>query len=146
MCFACVCVCLLCVCACVCVSCVCIVNIAGVVGLRQLSPDSGAVLDLCSWGPNVMLYITQHGGVHAWDLRVKQVWWACVCMCSCITVTCTHAVLDICVVSLDSMGNSMGSPLRTRLCNDSQTVTPRFDGGAVSQYKSFRPGFLFLCF
>ncbi|KAF5833847.1 hypothetical protein DUNSADRAFT_9721, partial [Dunaliella salina] len=51
----------------------------GVIGLRQLDPDSGAVLDMCSWGPNVLLYITQHGGVHAWDLRVKQDVWHLPC-------------------------------------------------------------------
>lgn len=48
---------------------------AGISAARQLSPGCGGVLDVQGWGPHVIVYATQLGGVHAWDLRVKQVGW-----------------------------------------------------------------------
>lgn len=47
----------------------------GVVAKRQLSPGLGAVLDVQQWGSGLMLYGTQRGGVHGWDLRSRgDVW------------------------------------------------------------------------
>ena len=41
------------------------------------------MLEVMQWGPQLLLYVTQRGGVHAWDLRAKQVgggsnWGQCV--------------------------------------------------------------------
>ncbi|MEW5319540.1 MAG: hypothetical protein WDW38_010685 [Sanguina aurantia] len=47
----------------------------GVVCLRQLSPGQGAVTEVTQWGPHLLLYATQRGGVHGWDLRVKRDVW-----------------------------------------------------------------------
>ena len=51
----------------------------GVVGKRQLSPGEGAVMDVQQWGPHLLMYVTQRGGVHAWDLRAKQDVWLLRC-------------------------------------------------------------------
>ena len=43
----------------------------------QVTPDSGSsVLDLASWGPSLLVYSTQQGGLAAWDLRTGQDAWA----------------------------------------------------------------------
>jgi hypothetical protein len=47
---------------------------AGVVARRQLPGSEGAVLQLQQWG-NLLLYVTQQGGVHAWDLRMREDAW-----------------------------------------------------------------------
>ena len=49
-------------------------SVAGIVAKRQVTPGLGAVLDVCQWGSSSLLvYSTQRGGVHAWDLRAKAV-------------------------------------------------------------------------
>jgi hypothetical protein len=45
-----------------------------VVSRRQLPGSEGAVLQLQQWG-NLLLYVTQQGGVHAWDLRMRGDAW-----------------------------------------------------------------------
>lgn len=47
---------------------------AGVVGRRQLPGSEGTVLQLQQWG-SLLLYVTQQGGVHAWDLRMRGDAW-----------------------------------------------------------------------
>jgi hypothetical protein len=45
-----------------------------VVSRRQLAGSEGAVLQIQQWG-SLVLYVTQRGGTHAWDLRTKgDVW------------------------------------------------------------------------
>ncbi|GAB4818761.1 hypothetical protein N2152v2_005807 [Parachlorella kessleri] len=48
----------------------------GLTNMRQVSPNSGSVLDVSSWGPSLLVYATQRGGVAAWDLRMSADAWA----------------------------------------------------------------------
>ncbi|KAG2443160.1 hypothetical protein HYH02_009570 [Chlamydomonas schloesseri] len=48
----------------------------GVVAVRQLSPGQGAILEVAPWGPNLLLYVTQRGGVCAWDTRTQRDAWS----------------------------------------------------------------------
>ena len=43
-------------------------------GLRQVAPGEGAVVQVQQWGP-LLLYSTQRGGLHAWDLRMDRDAW-----------------------------------------------------------------------
>lgn len=47
-------------------------------GLRQASPGEGAVSEVAQWG-GLLLYATQRGGVHAWDLRCDRNAWTLPC-------------------------------------------------------------------
>lgn len=47
-------------------------------GMRQASPGEGAVLEVTQWG-SLLLYATQRGGVHAWDLRADTNAWTIPC-------------------------------------------------------------------
>lgn len=42
----------------------------------QVSPSAGSVLDVASWGPSLLVYTTQRGGLAAWDLRMSGDAWA----------------------------------------------------------------------
>lgn len=41
-----------------------------------MTPDGSAVLDLAAWGPSLLVYSTQAGGLAAWDLRMGQDAWS----------------------------------------------------------------------
>lgn len=43
-------------------------------GKRQAAPGEGAVLEVMQWG-SLLLYATQRGGIHAWDLRADTNAW-----------------------------------------------------------------------
>eukprot|EP00798_Chlamydomonas_sp_ICE-L_P013060 gene13060-3672_t len=47
----------------------------GVLARRHINPSCGSVLQLQQWGPSTLLYTTQKGGIHAWDLRCKGDAW-----------------------------------------------------------------------
>ncbi len=47
--------------------------------MRQLSPGQGAILELAAWGPHLLLYVTQRGGVTAWDTRAPRDAWSLPC-------------------------------------------------------------------
>ncbi|KAG1658241.1 hypothetical protein FOA52_008501 [Chlamydomonas sp. UWO 241] len=47
----------------------------GVTARRQISPGHGAVLCAEPAGPHTLLYTTQRGGVHCWDLRARGDAW-----------------------------------------------------------------------
>ncbi|GLI69871.1 hypothetical protein VaNZ11_014588, partial [Volvox africanus] len=51
----------------------------GVAAVRQLSPGQGAILEVASWGPHLLLYVTQRGGVAAWDSRTQRDAWVLPC-------------------------------------------------------------------
>lgn len=59
-------------------------------GVRQASPGEGAVLEVTQWG-SLLLYATQRGGIHAWDLRADTNAWSIPCspnqvkICHCLT-------------------------------------------------------------
>lgn len=40
-------------------------------GKRQTSPGEGSVLEVRQWN-SLLLYTTQRGGLHAWDLRSNK--------------------------------------------------------------------------
>lgn len=42
----------------------------------QVTPGSGAVAEVASWGPSLLVYTTQRGGLAAWDLRMNADAWA----------------------------------------------------------------------
>ncbi|KAK9909837.1 hypothetical protein WJX75_008190 [Coccomyxa subellipsoidea] len=46
----------------------------GIIGKRQAAPGEGAVLEVMQWG-SLLLYATQRGGIHAWDLRADTNAW-----------------------------------------------------------------------
>jgi len=47
-------------------------------GLRQAAPGEGAVLEVAPWAGQ-LLYSTQRGGVHVWDLRARRDAWTLPC-------------------------------------------------------------------
>ncbi len=47
-------------------------------GMRQAAPGKGAVLEVTQWG-SLLLYATQRGGIHAWDLRTDINAWTIPC-------------------------------------------------------------------
>ncbi|GMH35843.1 hypothetical protein BSKO_03711 [Bryopsis sp. KO-2023] len=47
---------------------------SGITSRQQVSPTEGAILDVHQCGP-LLLYVTQRGGVHAWDTRMKKDAW-----------------------------------------------------------------------
>jgi len=47
-------------------------------GKRQAAPGKGAVLEVVQWG-GLLLYSTQRGGIHAWDLRSDSLAWTLPC-------------------------------------------------------------------
>ncbi len=49
-----------------------------VTGKRQAAPGEGAVLEVMQWG-GLLLYATQRGGIHAWDLRADTLAWTLPC-------------------------------------------------------------------
>ncbi|GAX85401.1 hypothetical protein CEUSTIGMA_g12817.t1 [Chlamydomonas eustigma] len=64
----------------------------GVVSKRQLHPGMGSILEVSQWGPSLLVYTSQRGGVHAWDLRMKSDAWA---LCSHPSMGLTeHMVLE----------------------------------------------------
>eukprot|EP00884_Botryococcus_braunii_P002633 jgi/Botrbrau1/12370/Bobra.0239s0019.1 len=50
----------------------------GIVGSKQADPKEGAVLQMAYWA-GLLLYVTQRGGVHAWDLRAPRDAWRLPC-------------------------------------------------------------------
>lgn len=46
----------------------------GITSQQKLCPSEGAILEIKQWGP-LLLYVTQRGGVHAWDTRMKRDAW-----------------------------------------------------------------------
>ncbi|KAL4452504.1 hypothetical protein ABPG75_008166 [Micractinium tetrahymenae] len=48
----------------------------GILSSRQVSPDGSAVLDLAAWGPSLLVYTTQQGGLAAWDVRLGRDAWS----------------------------------------------------------------------
>lgn len=46
----------------------------GITSQQKLSPSEGAILHVKQWGP-LLMYVTQRGGVHAWDTRMKRDAW-----------------------------------------------------------------------
>ena len=50
----------------------------GGAGLRQAAPGEGAVSEVVQWG-GLLLYATQRGGAHAWDLRCDRNAWSLPC-------------------------------------------------------------------
>lgn len=44
-----------------------------------MSPDGSVVLDLAAWGPSLLVYTTQQGGLAAWDVRMGRDAWALPC-------------------------------------------------------------------
>ncbi|KAK9817197.1 hypothetical protein WJX72_010933 [[Myrmecia] bisecta] len=50
----------------------------GIVGQRQMAVSEGAVLEVMQWA-SLLLYVTQRGGVHAWDLRMDRDAWTLPC-------------------------------------------------------------------
>ena len=43
-----------------------------------MAPEEGAVLEVQEWG-GLLLYVTQRGQLHAWDLRSKRDAWTLPC-------------------------------------------------------------------
>ena len=56
-------------------------------GVRQASPGEGAVLEVVQWG-SLLLYATQRGGVHAWDLRADANAWSIPCSPNQVATCC----------------------------------------------------------
>ncbi|KAK9806003.1 hypothetical protein WJX73_003643 [Symbiochloris irregularis] len=50
----------------------------GLTGRCQVAPDEGAVLDVVEWG-GLLLFATQKGALHGWDLRCKRDAWTLPC-------------------------------------------------------------------
>ena len=48
------------------------------VGQQELSPGEGPVLRVREWG-GLLLFSTQRGGLHAWDLRAGKDAWRIPC-------------------------------------------------------------------
>jgi hypothetical protein len=55
--------------------------------VRQAAPGEGAVLAVLQWG-GLLLYCTQRGGVHAWDLRADRNAWSLPCTPNQATLPC----------------------------------------------------------
>ncbi|BDA42627.1 hypothetical protein COCOBI_03-5200 [Coccomyxa sp. Obi] len=50
----------------------------GRTGKRVAAPGEGPVMEVMQWG-NLLLYATQRGGIHAWDLRADTNAWTLPC-------------------------------------------------------------------